>query len=501
MLRLLVARSSAALPRAADLPQGLATRVRSTMLQSSVGSVVKSAAGSASARAGGSSGGSRLAGLRCFQTAPRWAFARRFGTVAAEEGAFTGQSTGGAARSAAAEQGAAAAEATVGSTASTSLQEGGLVKSGYEKLIGMWLLGSAGMLYSMIAIGGYTRLSGSGLSMTDWRIQGRSLPRSEEAWVQEFEEYKKYPEYQRLHAGMMELSEFKRIYFVEWFHRMWGRSAGVLFGVPLAYFAVRGIMRPKLIASLSGLFALGLSQAFIGWWMVRSGFDPPEKHVPTQGSNQRPRVSPYRLASHWTAALTLYAGCMWHAFGLLRPSPAATHSSAEALAAAKRLRGPATLAAAIVAITLLSGPFVAGNDAGHAYNTWPRMIDDWVPPEWSAAVAEPAARWRAFFEDTAVVQFNHRSLAYLSVLSTLSVFAYSTCLPVAPAVGAATRLLPLAVSGQMCLGIATLLLYVPIELGVAHQAGGVAVLTALLYVLHTLRLPAVPVLAAAAAAA
>eukprot|EP00928_Gymnodinium_smaydae_P062026 TRINITY_DN45979_c0_g1_i1.p1 TRINITY_DN45979_c0_g1~~TRINITY_DN45979_c0_g1_i1.p1 ORF type:complete len:461 (+),score=78.71 TRINITY_DN45979_c0_g1_i1:91-1473(+) len=367
-----------------------------------------------------------------------------------------------------------------------------LVTPGYETKVGLWLVGTCGMLYSMIAIGGYTRLSGSGLSMTDWRIEGRSLPGTREAWEREFEEYKRYPEYQRLHAGNMELDEFKRIYFVEWFHRMWGRTAGVLFAIPLTYFMARRVLRARLALRLTGLFGLGLSQAFVGWWMVRSGFDSPEKHTPMAGAHQRPRVSPYRLASHWTAALTIYCGCVWSALDMLRPSPAVIHgTSAECIRAAARLRRAVLPAAALVGLTLLSGPFVAGNDAGHAYNTWPKMLDDWIPPEWIEAVSSPLSRWRLFFEDTAVVQFDHRCLAYASVLATLGAYGYAMTLPVSPAVASVTALLPVAVGAQMCLGIATLMLYVPIELGVAHQAGGVAVLTVLLLSLHTLRLPAV----------
>lgn len=367
--------------------------------------------------------------------------------------------------------------------------EGGLVKAGYERAVGWWLVGTSGMLISMIAIGGYTRLSGSGLSMTDWTIEGRSLPRNDAAWLAEFEEYKRFPEYQRMHAGRMELEEFKFIYFVEWFHRMWGRSAGLIFAIPLGYFAAKRILRPALALRLSGLLVLGLSQAFVGWWMVRSGFDAPEKHTPLQGPKQRPRVSPYRLASHWTAALTLYAGTVWHALLLLRPSPSVLHGSVEAIAAASKIHKLLLPVAGMVILTLLSGPFVAGNDAGHAYNTWPKMLDDWVPPEWMAAASDPLRKWRAFFEDTAVVQFDHRSLAYLSAIASLGIFAYSTQLPLSVAAVNAVRLLPMAVVAQMCLGIATLMLYVPIELGVAHQGGGVAVLTTVLFVLHAMRTP------------
>lgn len=362
-----------------------------------------------------------------------------------------------------------------------------LVKPGFERRVGVWLLGTSGMIYTMIGIGGYTRLSGSGLSMTDWRIEGRGLPRGDDAWIQEFEEYKKYPEYQRLHGASMTLEEFKEIYFVEWFHRMWGRTAGVLFAVPLAYWVGRGVIRVPLAARLTGLFALGISQAFVGWWMVRSGFDEPEVHTPTLGKHQRPRVSPYRLASHWTAALTIYGGCLWTAFTLLRTSTEALHPTAQALAAARKLRVAVLPAVFFVGLTLLSGPFVAGNDAGRAYNTWPKMLYDWVPPEWSAAVSAPISRWREFFENTAVVQFDHRCLAYASVTSTLGVFAYASTLSLSPTVWFAAKLLPLTVGLQMCLGIWTLLNYVPTELGVAHQAGGVTVLSVLLFLLHTLR--------------
>jgi len=379
---------------------------------------------------------------------------------------------------------------TVADCAGTARQVAGqLVKPGYETQVGTWLLGTSAWLITMIGIGGYTRLSGSGLSMTDWRIQGRSLPLSQAAWEKEFEEYKKYPEYVRLHSGTMELDDFKRIYFVEWFHRMWGRAAGVLFSMPLFYFAARGALRPRLALRLTGLLGLGISQAFVGWWMVRSGFDNPEEHTPLQGPHQRPRVSPYRLASHWTAALTLYVGCVWNSMSLLRRQPSSVHVTQQMLAAAKKLRLVALPVTGILGLTLLSGPFVAGNDAGHAYNTWPKMLDNWVPSEWLTAATSPISQWRSFFEDTAVVQFDHRCLAYTSVLSSLALFAYSQTLPVAPAVANAAWLLPAAVSAQMCLGIATLMLYVPIELGVAHQAGGVGVLTALVFLLHTLRIP------------
>jgi len=341
----------------------------------------------------------------------------------------------------------------------------------------------------MIGLGGYTRLSGSGLSMTDWRIEGRALPYTTEQWTKEFENYKLYPEYQRLHNGSMDLDEFKRIYFVEWFHRMWGRTAGVLFAAPLAYFAARGALKARFALGLGGLLAVGVSQAFVGWWMVRSGLDAPEEHTPFAGENQVPRVSPYRLASHFSAGVSLYIGCLWASMSLLRKSPTIAHPTLEAVNAARRLRFLAVPVSAIVALTILSGPFVAGNDAGHAYNTWPKMLDDWVPPEWLAAAQQPAQAWRMFFEDTACVQFDHRMLAYCSTLGTLGLAFRALTLPGAsPAVVTVARMLPVVVGAQVCLGITTLLWYVPVEL-VLHQAGGIAVLSTVLLLLHTLRIP------------
>jgi len=172
------------------------------------------------------------------------------------------------------------------------------------------------------------------------------------------------------------------------------------------------------------------------------------------------------------------------------------HPTPQAISAAKSLRLAALPVVGFLALTLITGPFVAGNDAGRAYNTWPKMLDDWVPPEWFKAVSAPVSRWRAFFEDTAVVQFDHRVAAYGSLLSTLGLFAYSLTLPLSPAAVFAARLVPCVVFAQLCLGITTLMCYVPTDLGVAHQAGGVAVLTTLLFLLHTVQ---VPVLAAAAA--
>jgi cytochrome c oxidase assembly protein subunit 15 len=350
-------------------------------------------------------------------------------------------------------------------------------------------MGSAGALVGMTLLGGYTRLSGSGLSMTSWRPKEWRLPMTEEAWEREFDIYKAFPEYEKTyqHTGM-ELSEFKRIYFVEWSHRMVGRSLGFYFAVPLMYFAARGALRKPLLFRLTGLLGLGLFQGGVGWWMVRSGLEKPEQHI-EHSNNKTVRVSPYRIAFHWTMALALYGGTIWCAMTVLSPAPAAVHLLKSELAAAVYLRRLARPVAGVATTTLLSGPFVAGNEAGLAFNTWPKMDDDWVPPEVTAAWGNLLNNWRPIFEDTATVQFDHRCLAYSTVLGAATLAFTAANSGAAAPVRSAALLLAGATAGQMCLGITTLLLYVPISAGVAHQGGGVIVWTSLLIMLHRLRLP------------
>merc|ERR1719389_1547932 len=368
------------------------------------------------------------------------------------------------------------------------VQVTGWVKPGWEQPVGTWLMGTAGALVGMTLLGGYTRLSGSGLSMTSWRPKEWRLPMTEEAWEKEFDIYKTFPEYQRTYADGMELSEFQRIYFVEWSHRMVGRSLGFGFVVPLLYFGARGALRKPLLLRLTGLLGLGLFQGGVGWWMVRSGLENPEQHF-EHSNNKTVRVSPYRIAFHWTMALALYGGTLWCALSVLSPAPAAVHLLKSELAAAQTLRRLAVPVGMVATTTLLSGPFVAGNEAGLAYNTWPKMGDDWVPPEVTTAWGNLPHTWRQLFEDTATVQFDHRCLAYSTVLGAATLAFSAANSGAAAPVRRAALLLAGATAGQMCLGITTLLLYVPISAGVAHQGGGVAVWTALLYLNHKLQLP------------
>ncbi|XP_021665738.1 cytochrome c oxidase assembly protein COX15 isoform X3 [Hevea brasiliensis] len=260
-----------------------------------------------------------------------------------------------------------------------------------QKMVGIWLFGSAMWVFSMVVLGGVTRLTRSGLSMTDWKFTGSLPPVSDEEWLNEFEKYKQSPEYKRVNKGMS-VEDFKFIYWMEYAHRMWGRGLGIMFALPFSYFLRKGYITLRLGLRLSTLFALGAGQGLIGWWMVKSGLEEPASDY------AQPRVSPYRLAAHLTSAFVIYSGLFWTALSVVMPEPPAESLAwVRGAAKVKRLALPASL---IVGITAVSGAFVAGNDAGHAYNTFPKMGDTWIPED----IFEMKPLIRNFFENTSTVQ-------------------------------------------------------------------------------------------------
>lgn len=346
------------------------------------------------------------------------------------------------------------------------------VDTSSNKPLAYWLFGVAGMVAGMVTVGGVTRLTRSGLSMTDWKLQGSMPPMSAEEWEKEFDRYKTFPEWQQ--RKNMTLDEFKYIFFWEWGHRMLGRTVGLAFTLPALYFGARGMIPKTLYPRLGLLFALGGGQGLIGWWMVKSGLDvDPETH------KKEIRVSPYRLATHLSMAFTTYGLLLWTGLDLLNPASKmkaiAEKLSSETLAFAKRSRRFALHNVALVAATVLSGAYVAGNDAGRAYNTFPKMGDDWIPE----GILEMTPLWRNFVENTATVQFDHRVLA-LSTLAAIGLMyksalgamqgAYFKALP--PITRAAYHAVAGMAVTQVALGISTLLLYVPIPLAAVHQVNG-----------------------------
>lgn len=352
-----------------------------------------------------------------------------------------------------------------------------------ERAVAYWLCGCAGMVGGMVLIGGLTRLTISGLSMVDWKPQGSLPPIGRTQWEVEFERYKSYPQWQRSDKNMT-LSDFKTIFYWEWGHRMLGRATGLVFAVPLAYFGMRGRIPSWLWPRLGGMFLLGGTQGLIGWWMVKSGLS--ER---TLDPHKVARVSPYRLATHLTLAFTLYSTLVWTAMDLLRPqislSSAAAAGFKGPLGRVRLLQLLSRGAGALVFTTVVAGAFVAGNDAGRAYNTFPDMCGEFIPSE----AFEMQPLWRNAFENSALVQFNHRYLG----MTTASVVGgmLLTARPVWTLLSTATQISLGAVGGlvvcQVGLGITALLWFVPVELGSAHQVGALSLWTATLVLMHTLR--------------
>jgi heme a synthase len=330
-----------------------------------------------------------------------------------------------------------------------------------ERQVAAWLLLCCLVLFSLVVLGGVTRLTGSGLSITDWRpVTGVLPPFSEQAWMQEFDAYRASPEYQKVNRGMS-LDDFKVIYGYEYAHRLLARLLGLVFALPLAWFWMRGKIPPRLRWPLVGLLGLGMLQGYMGWYMVASGLV------------DVPRVSHYRLAAHLSLALVIYAIMFWLALGLMRPrigNPAAG------------FRGGLRPLLALVAITIVSGAFVAGLRAGMIYNTFPMMGGQWVPD--GLAALQPV--WRNWFENPVTVQFTHRVLALGTAMLVLVLWLRALRLPLTFAQRMAFHGLAATLVLQVTLGIKTLLAFVPVSLGAAHQGGAVLLLSAALFALHEL---------------
>jgi heme a synthase len=313
-----------------------------------------------------------------------------------------------------------------------------------------WLLGVAALVFCMVIVGGATRLTDSGLSITEWQpLLGAIPPLTEADWLEALEKYRQIPEYQLINKGMS-LEDFKFIYWWEWAHRFLGRIIGLAFFLPFAFFALRGALTGKTALRCAVLFVLGGLQGALGWYMVASGLV------------DRVDVSQYRLAAHLTLATVIFGAVLWVAFGLgisrRRPSG--------------QQEWMAVLIIALVLLQVAAGGFVAGLDAGFGYNTWPLMEGALVPQGLFAA--EPW--WRNMFENAMTVQFNHRMLAY--VIAVLAVaYAYAE--------QSRWSFILLATVGlQVVLGIWTLVWAVPLWLGLAHQGGALLVLAAAIWNLH-----------------
>lgn len=315
----------------------------------------------------------------------------------------------------------------------------------------LWLGLVVLVLFALVLVGGATRLTGSGLSITQWKpIHGVLPPIGEAQWQEEFDLYKQIPQYELINKGMS-LEDFKGIFWWEWAHRLLARSVGLIFALPLAFFWWRGKIEPRLKLPLLGVLALGGFQGFIGWWMVSSGLA------------ERTDVSQYRLATHLVTACLIFASCVWIARGLTPhvAEPAPTDRS-------RRMAG---IIAVMTLVQIYLGALVAGLDGGLSYNTWPLMDGALVPGD--LFVQQPF--WINLFENPKTVQFVHRCGAY--VLLGLVFMHMIASLRAAPATNHARRSLILfaLLMGQAAIGIITLVLQVPVHWGVAHQGGALIV--------------------------
>ena len=329
--------------------------------------------------------------------------------------------------------------------------------------VAAWLFVCCALIFLMVVVGGVTRLTLSGLSITEWKpVVGVVPPLSAADWASEFAKYKEIPEYRAVHSSMS-LDDFTGIYLWEYTHRLLGRLIALVYAIPLAWFLVRGRLPRRLITPLCGVLLLGFSEGGLGWYMVESGLA------------DRVEVSQYRLVAHLALALAIYAAILWVALGIVR-EPARADPG-------RGWRWAAHLVLILVALTVLAGGFVAGTRAGLTYNTFP-LIDGRLVPKGYAQLRPFVLNG---FENIAAVQFDHRLLAVATAAVILLVWAagWRAVLP-RPARAALRGLVVIALL-QVALGITTLLLVVPIPLAAAHQAGAVLLLTAALVFRHTLR--------------
>ncbi len=331
-----------------------------------------------------------------------------------------------------------------------------------NRTVATWLLICCALVFAMVVLGGVTRLTGSGLSMVDWRpVTGVLPPIGDSEWQQVFEMYQATPEFHKKNSHM-DVHDFKRIFWLEYSHRLLGRTIGMVFLLPFLFFVWKGYIQKRELPKYTMMFVLGGMQGVLGWYMVKSGLV------------DNPNVSQYRLTAHLIAAFLIYGYMFWVALSLLFPSQGTGKNP---------WYGKTLALTTLITLTIISGGFVAGLKAGKIYNTFPKMGKHWIPPDFLAL--EPA--WRNFFDNMTTVQFDHRVIAITTFALIVSYWAKlrNTDLPARIRRGV-NALLHTAVL-QIALGISTLLLFVPVALAVSHQAVAMLLFTVALYLCHGFR--------------
>ena len=310
----------------------------------------------------------------------------------------------------------------------------------------LWLFSGCFLIFTMVIVGGITRLTGSGLSMVDWNLfMGVVPPLNYQEWMEAFNQYKQYPEYQERNY-MFSLADFKKIFFWEYIHRVLGRFIGLVFIIPYLYFLIRRRFTKKLLVQTSVLLVLGSLQGFFGWWMVKSGLV------------DRPDVSHLRLATHLITAFLTFSFTLWITLGLVFPEKKYSN---------KTLYKSTLILFFVLIVQIIYGAFVAGLDAGQIYNTWPKMYEKWI----AESVYAMTPLWQNFVYGMSGVQFVHRYLAIAIFLIVAYMYLKSRKTEMLNIQAIAINSLSIIVLLQVVLGVFTLTYGVPIWLGVIHQLG------------------------------
>ncbi len=348
-----------------------------------------------------------------------------------------------------------------------------MISKNPNKAVIYWLLTGCALVYIMVVVGCITRLTHSGLSITDWSFMGSMPPLSEGAWLERFAKYQQSPEFIKVNFTM-KLDEFKHIFFWEYIHRMIGRIMMYVFSIGLVILIIRKKIDKKMLPSLILLFFMGAMQAVIGWWMVYSGLQ------------KQPAVSHFRLATHLMSAFTLFAFTFWFALKLLNPKEEIMENEGA------KLKWWSLSFFVVLILQIVYGAFTAGfveGDAskirpGHIFNSWPKMGDEWMPEQ----VTMKESFYLNFFENASGIQFVHRTLALLVVTMLCVIWYKSDKLKLTVSQYRGVTFLIYGVTIQFILGVLTLLYQVPVVLGVLHQTGAFFLFATSVYLIfHTFR--------------
>lgn len=330
-----------------------------------------------------------------------------------------------------------------------------------KKYVVYWLLTGCALIFVMVLVGGITRLTHSGLSISDYKlIQGTLPPMNDQEWQEAFELYQQYPEYQKLNSHFG-LEDFKDIYFWEWLHRFIGRLIGMVFIIPFLFFLITKRLDRATIKKAVILLIMGGFQGFLGWYMVKSGLV------------DRPDVSHFRLAAHLTTAFLTFAYSLWVALDLIYPDKKEVNT---------KIRNLIRFALVVLLLQIIWGAFVAGLDAGFIHNHWPLMSEGKLIHETVYIEQQPVIK--NFFEGKSGVQFVHRYLAYVVVAFILAIWFKTRKIERTPLQEKGLKVLLAMVFLQFLLGVLTLIYAVPLWLGIAHQIGAFFLLATMTFTLH-----------------